>query len=214
MTATIAPELGELLALGCATLHEAQGQTGAMDSSMKPLDASMRLVGRAFTVDARPGDNLMLHLAVTRAQPGDVLVVDAKGYVEAGIWGDVLTVAAMQAGIAGLVIDGSVRDAQAICDLGFPVFARALSIKGGLKNQPGILAGAITCAGALVRPGDIVIGDRDGVVIVPGKQLGDVLETAREREAKENRIKQALRAGRTTVDLMGLRPSLERLQLG
>lgn len=208
------PELHELLALGCATLHEAQGQTGAMEAGVKPLDASMRLVGRAFTVDARPGDNLVLHLAVTRAKPGDVLVVDAKGYVEAGIWGDVLTVAAMEAGVAGLVVDGSVRDAQAICDLGFPVFARALSIKGGLKNQPGTLGGTVTCAGALVRPGDIVVGDRDGVVIVPGERLGHVLEAAREREAKEDRMKQALRAGRTTVDLMDLGPSLKRLQLG
>jgi len=126
-----------LLELGSATLHEAQGQTGALASAIKPLDPLRRLAGPALTVDAKPGDNLVIHYALTFAQPGDVLVVDAKGYTEAGPWGDILTLAAQKSGISGLVIDGAVRDGDTILKMGFPVFSRGLSIRAAQKNQPG-----------------------------------------------------------------------------
>ena len=132
-----ASRFDRLRALGAATVYEAQGAKGALDSGIKPLDPRSRLVGPALTVDTRPADNLMLHYALLKARPGDVLVVDAKGFLEAGPWGDVLTTAAIKAGIAGLVIHGAVRDASAIVEMGFPVFCRGLSIKGTGKNQPG-----------------------------------------------------------------------------
>lgn len=127
----------ELRSLGAATVYEAQGAKGALDSGIKPIDPASRLIGPALTVDTRPADNLMLHYALSKARPGDVLVVDAKGFLEAGPWGDVLTIAAMKVGVAGLVINGAVRDADAIVEMGFPVFCRGLSIKGTGKVQPG-----------------------------------------------------------------------------
>ena len=133
---------------------------------MKPLDPASRLAGPALTVDTWPADNLMLHYALLKAKPGDVLVVDAKAFVEAGPWGDVLTAAAMKVGVAGLVINGAVRDAAMIVDTGFPVFCRGLSIKGTTKHQPGRVNVPVCIGGVVIHPGDIVVGDRDGVAIV------------------------------------------------
>jgi 4-hydroxy-4-methyl-2-oxoglutarate aldolase len=203
----------ELKALGAATLHEAQGQTGAMDHGIRPIDPAMRLVGTALTVDAKPGDNLIVHLAVQRARSGDVLVIDAKGFLEGGLWGDVLAVAALQKGVAGLVVDGAVRDSQTMAELGFAVFARGLSIKGTQKNQPGRVGVAITCGGITVRQGDIVVGDRDGVVVIPAPDLEEVLARARERAAKEDLMRKELAAGRSTVELLDLGPRLRQLGL-
>ncbi len=115
-------KLAQLRDLGTATIYEAQGAKGALDSGMKPIDPTVRMAGPALTVDARPADNLILHYAVLKAKPGDILVVDAKAFMEAGPWGDVLTLQAMKLGIAGLVVNGCVRDANLIIDLGFPVF--------------------------------------------------------------------------------------------
>ncbi len=146
-------KLAQLRGLGTATVYEAQGAKGALDSGMKPIDPTVRLAGPALTVDARPADNLILHYAVLKAKPGDVLVVDAKGFMEAGPWGDVLTLQAMKLGIAGLVISGCVRDANLIIELGFPVFCRGLSIKGTGKNQPGKINVPICIGDAVIRPG-------------------------------------------------------------
>ena len=143
-------KLIQLRDLGTATIYEAQGAKGALDSGMKPIDPTVRLAGPALTVDARPADNLILHYAVLKAKPGDVLVVDAKAFMEAGPWGDVLTLQAMKLGIAGLVINGCVRDANLIIELGFPVFCRGLSIKGTGKNQPGKVNVPITIGHAVI----------------------------------------------------------------
>lgn len=203
----------ELIALGAATLHEAQGQSGALDPVIKPLDPSMRLAGPAFTVAARPGDNLIVHQALLNAMPGDVLVVDAGGYLGAGLWGDILTEAARHRGLAGVVLDGAARDADAIAALGFPVFARGLSIGGTLKHQPGRIGVPVHCGGVQVFPGDMVVGDRDGVVAVPAGQFSGVLDAARERDRREQAYREQIRAGRTTVDLFGLTPTLVALGL-
>ncbi|WP_028921675.1 4-carboxy-4-hydroxy-2-oxoadipate aldolase/oxaloacetate decarboxylase [Pseudonocardia acaciae] len=205
---TTQAQLGALRRLGAATVHEAQGGTGAMDSAIKPLDPTMVLAGPALTVDTRPSDNLAIHRAMTVARPGDVLVVDAKGFTEAGPWGDVLTVYAQQVGLAGLVIDGSVRDSRAIVELGFPVFSRGVCIKGTAKNQPGAVGRPITCAGVAVHPGDVVLGDADGVVVVPAAELDRVLAAAEERERKEERFRAALRDGESLLDLLNLRDRL------
>lgn len=199
--------------LGAATVHEAQGCRGAFSAAIKPIDANFRLGGRALTVDAAPGDNLILHHALTKARPGDVLVVDAKGYLEAGPWGDILSEAAMLHGLSGLVIDGAVRDAAAIEEMGFPVFCRGLSIKGTGKNQPGVIGQPIVIGGTLVRTGDVIIGDRDGVVVVAAEEADAVLDRARQRAEKEAAFRASLREGRTTVELLALEAAIERLGL-
>ena len=204
----------ELRALGAATVYEAQGAKGALDSGMKPIDPASRLVGPALTVDTRPADNLMLHYALLKAKPGDVLVVDAKGFLEAGPWGDVLTAAALKAGVAGLVIHGAVRDADAIVGMGFPVFCRGLSIKGTGKNQPGKVNVPITMGDVLINPGDIVVGDRDGLVVVRQDEVEMAIEKSLAREEKEAGQRQAIEAGTSnTAELLGLTDTLKRLGL-
>lgn len=198
----------ELRDISPPTLHEAMGKRGAMPTPIKPLYAGMRVCGPALTVACPPGDNLVIHYAVTLAEPGDVLVVDYAGYTEAGPWGDVLTTAAQGRGVAGLVIDGCVRDALAIRAAGFPVFARGTNMKGTTKSLPGEVNQPILCAGVPVAPGDIVVGDDDGVVVVPKEHAGGVLAAAREREAKEEQLRERLRAGKTTVELLNLTGAL------
>ncbi len=215
MNRALSPEQIELARrLGAATIYEAQGQRGAMESAIKPLDPSFFVAGQALTVDARPGDNLMLHYALSIAKPGDVLVVDAKGFIEAGPWGDVMTFAARQAGIAGLVIDGSVRDSAAIVADGFPVFSRGVCMKGTEKKLPGRVNTHILCAGVEVNPGDIVVGDRDGVMIIPADELERSLALAIKREEKEVASRRSLAEGKKSIDLLGLRPVLQQLGFG
>lgn len=205
--------LAALRDLGSATVYEAQGAYGALDGGIKPLDPCSRLAAPALTVEMRPGDNLMLHYALLKARPGEVLVVDAKGFVEAGPWGDVLTAMAQKIGVAGLVINGAVRDAQAIVDAGFPVWCRGLSIKGTAKNQPGRVNVPISIGDVLIHAGDIVVADRDGIAIVPADRLDAVLAAALEREHKEARMREAIAKGATTADLLDLIPTLRRLGL-
>jgi 4-hydroxy-4-methyl-2-oxoglutarate aldolase len=203
--------LQRLLKLGTATVYEAQGQRGSIASEIRPLDPAMKLVGTALTVNTTPGDNLMFHQAVLMARPGDVLVVDAKGFTDAGPWGDVLTLAAQQAGITGLVIDGSVRDSEAIIDAGFPVFSRGVSIRGTTKVDPGQVGGTINFAGTLVDRGDIIIGDRDGLVVVKAGEVLASLQSAEAREAKEEEFRRRiLDEGASTAELLGLFPTLQR----
>jgi 4-hydroxy-4-methyl-2-oxoglutarate aldolase len=205
--------LAALRKLGSATVYEAQGAFGALDNGIKPLDPRSRLAAPAFTVDMRPGDNLMLHYAMLKARPGDVLVVDVKAFVEAGPWGDVLTAMAQKTGVAGLVINGAVRDADAIVDAGFHVWCRGLSIKGTGKNQPGRLNVPVVIGDVVINPGDIVVADRDGVAVVPADRVDAVLAAALEREHKEARMREAIAQGATTADLLDLMPTLRRLGL-
>ena len=206
-------QVKRLRALGAATVYEAQGAKGALDGGIKPIDPASLLVGPALTVDTRPADNLMLHYALLKARPGDVLVVDAKGFLEAGPWGDVLTAAAMKAGIAGLVIHGAVRDASAIVQTGFPVFCRGLSIKGTGKHQPGRLNVPVCIGDVLIRPGDVIVGDRDGLVVVARDEVDAVIAKAVAREAKETEQRLAIERGTSTAELLGLMPVLQRLAL-
>jgi 4-hydroxy-4-methyl-2-oxoglutarate aldolase len=208
-----ADQLVALRSLGSATVYEAQGALGALDSGIKPLDPQSRLAAPAFTVDMRPADNLMLHYALLKARPGEVLVVDAKAFVEAGPWGDVLTAMAQKVGIAGLVINGAVRDAQAIVDAGFPVWCRGLSIKGTAKNQPGRVNVPITIGDVVIHAGDIVVADRDGIAVVPADRIESVLAAALDREQKESRMREAIAQGATTAELLDLTTTLRRLGL-
>lgn len=206
-------QLRQLRELGAATIYEAQGAQGALDSGIKPIDPTVRLAGPALTVDCRPADNLMLHYAVRKARPGDVLVVDAKGFLEAGPWGDVLTLQAMQLGIAGLLIHGCVRDANLIIELGFPVFCRGLSIKGTGKNQPGRVNVPVTIGDVVIQPGDIIVGDRDGVVVVAQDAVDSTIAASLAREEKEAAQRRAIAQGAFTADLLGLTDTLRRLGL-
>ena len=196
-----------------ALLHEAMGRRGALSADIRPVDPNCTLVGRALTVRSRPGDNLMLHVAISRAQPGDVLVVTVDGFVEAGGWGELATVAAQLRGIKGLVIDGAVRDVAAIRRLGFTVFSRGISIKGTTKRERGELNHPIIIGGVQVNPGDIVVGDGDGVVIVPKDEIDSVLVKAHEIKRREQHMLQELREGRLTLDILGLRPVMKELNL-
>jgi 4-hydroxy-4-methyl-2-oxoglutarate aldolase len=203
MTSRLAtPQFEILKRIGSATLYEAQDQTGAFDACIKPIDAGMRLAGRAFTIDSVPGDNLALHHALTLAQPNDVLVIDAKGFLEAGYSGNLTALAAVTAGLAGFVIDGAVRDADATIALGFPVFARGLSIKVVTKNHIGRINGPIFCGGVKVNSGDIIVGDRDGIVAIAADTVDQVIVRALERERKEEFFSNEIRQGRTTAELI------------
>ena len=205
--------VSQLSQFGSASIYEAQGARGALDSGMKPLCSTMQVFGSAFTVDIRPGDNLMLHYALLHVQPGDVLVVDAKRFVEAGPWGDILTEQAIKKGVAGLVINGAVRDVQTIKALGFPVFCQGISIKGTAKKQLGKINVPICIGDTLINPGDFIFGDADGVVVVPRQDIATVLQETQLREKTEENYREIIKGGGSTVDLLGLQDTLKRLQL-
>lgn len=193
-----------------ATLHEAMGKKGAMGHPIKPLFPGMRLCGPALTVSCGPTDNLMIHIAVALAKPGDVLVVDFKGMTDAGPWGDVLTASAVARKLGGVVIDGCVRDATAIRDMGFPVFCRGTNMKGTNKTDAkGDVNTTIVCGGVIVSAGDIVVADDDGVVVVPQALAADTLDKAKAREAAEEQYRHKLEAGETTIELLNLKPYLD-----
>jgi len=199
----------QLAAYPSATIHEAQGRLGALSSSIKPVDAAMSLCGPAFTVRCAPRDNLMLQVAIAYAQPGDVIVVSAGEYAEAGSFGDVLANACKAKGIAGLVTDTGVRDTAELRKLGFPVFSYSVSIKGTVKETIGPLAEPVLIGGELVRPGDVVRGDADGVVVVRREDLADAVRLSREREEAEAGYIAAYRAGRDVIEVSNLAAKLE-----
>ena len=190
------------------TVYEAAGKQGAMDTSLRPVAPGMRLCGRALTVRCQPADNLTLHAAVAMAKPGDVIVADVSGFVEAGHWGEILTVAAQQRGVAGLVINGGVRDIDAARRRDFPVFAAGVSMKATVKEVLGSINEPIVCGGVEVRPGDIVLGDDDGLVVVAIETAGDALQAAIARETAELDVMRRLQAGELTIDILGFRTRL------
>lgn len=194
----------ELLRLGSATVYEASGAEGSLDPAIGPVWQGARLCGAALPVECSPGDNLAIHVALEHVEPGAVLVVDAHAHL-AGYWGEVLTVAAQARQVAGLVIDGGVRDSDALGSRRFPVFARGRSIRRTVKHEPGRAGVPLVVGGALVRPGDVVLADADGVVVIRAERLDEVLEASRRRIAKEDEIMARLRAGELTLDLLGLR---------
>ena len=195
----------DLLELGAATLGESGGLP--MVPRIRPAWPRARVAGPACTVACAPADNLAIHVAVTRAAPGDVLVVDASAVPERGYWGEVLTTAAEAVGLAGLVIDGGVRDVAALEAHGFPVFSALVALPGATKNGPGTVGGQVEVGGVRLAAGDWVVADSDGVTVVPAARLDAVLDTGRARAAKEDGMFRELRAGHTTVDLLGLDPS-------
>ncbi len=201
----------ELKEFSTATICEAYGGgKGAFPHYIKPLRPDFKLCGPVIPVLAHPGDNLIVHKAIYTAQPGDVLLVYTSSFVEAGFWGAIMTEAARQRGIAGLVTDGSVRDTDEINKVGFPVFCQGVSIKGTTKNNLGTINHPIHFEGVKVEPGDLIIGDSDGVIVVARQDVAEVLQLARQREEKEEGIISELRQGRTTLELYGFSEILKR----
>ena len=188
---------------GTATIHEAAGGIGALPSSIKPLSRDFRLFGAAFTVKSPPADNLWLHRAIYAAPTGSVLVVSVEGFMEAGHWGAVMGRAALARGIAGLVIDGGIRDSRELIAMRFPVFAPNVCIRGTAKDRsaPGALGERIIIGEIGIETGDLIIGDADGVVAIPAAISEQVLEKARDREKKESDIFARLEKGETTLDI-------------
>lgn len=184
-----------------ATVHEALGKKGALPSAIKPVASGMKLCGPAFTVNSPPMDNLVLHEAIARAQPGDVLVVGVSGFYEAGYWGEIMAVAAQARGIAGLVIDGCVRDSREITHMKFPVFSRGLCIRGTTKHGGGTLAAPLTIGDVVIAQGDMILGDDDGVVAIAKEDHATIVEKSEKRVAAEDKIMARLRAGETTMDI-------------
>jgi 4-hydroxy-4-methyl-2-oxoglutarate aldolase len=195
-----------LLKLGSATLGESGGR--ATDRRLKPAWSGAALAAPAYPVGCTPGDNLAVHVGVTTAPAGSVLVVDVGDVADRGYWGEVLTTAAEAAGLVGLVIDGGVRDVAALEAHGFPVFSSTIALPGASKDQPGTVGAPVRVGGAHVAEGDWVVGDGDGVTVIPAGSLAAVREAGVAREAKEAGFFTALRNGKTTVELLNLDASL------
>ncbi len=202
---TVPDTAAALLALGAATLGEAGGRP--MRSRIAHAWPGARVAGPAFPVRCTPGDNLAIHVGVARAPAGSVVVVDVGIERELGYWGEVLTTAAEARGIAGLVIDGGVRDVVAIEAHGFPVFATCVALKGATKTLPGSVGAGAEVGDVDVQTSDWVVGDADGVTVVAAAELEGVLSAGRERAEREARLFAELRGGKTTVDVLGLDPS-------
>jgi 4-hydroxy-4-methyl-2-oxoglutarate aldolase len=192
--------------LPSATIHEAMGRKGALPAAIKPISSKWKICGPALTVKAKPFNNINIHRAIYLAKPGDILIVDVGGGYEAGYFGEIMAHAAKVRGLGGLVIDGCVRDADLLEQIGFPVFARGLAIQGTTKDEGGSIAEPVTIGNVSVMPGDVINGDRDGVVVVPKANLATALDASEAREDKEAKTIAALKSGKTTIELYGWSP--------
>jgi 4-hydroxy-4-methyl-2-oxoglutarate aldolase len=199
--------------LGTATVYEAAGRRGSVDPRIKPLARGIRLLGPAFTVECHPKDNLMLHKALQIAQKGDVLVASTQGYPEAGYWGGLMSGSAIARQLGGLAIDGCVRDSAELLELGFSVFCRGTCIRGTTKGTLGRVNHPIFFGEVVVNPGDLVLGDDDGLVIVSRTEIETVLNAALDRVAKEVQKAAALAKGISSVELNKLEPVFRSLGL-
>lgn len=203
MTGFSAGQLELAQQLGAATLHEAAGRTGAFPAAIKPVSPAMRLAGPAFTVHVPAGDNLWIHRALYVASPGDVLVVSTSGGFEWGYWGDILNEAAIAQRLAGLVIDGGVRDTAGLEQANFLVFSREVCIRGTIKGLDAIahVKQPIRIGDVVIRHGDLIMGDRDGVVAIRAEDVPAVLEKGVARTKDENEKIERIREGARTIDL-------------
>jgi 4-hydroxy-4-methyl-2-oxoglutarate aldolase len=200
--------VAELGRYGVATIHEAQDRTGLMAPYMRPIWTGAHISGTAVTVSVPPCDNWMIHIAVEQCQPGDIMVIAPTSFSDAGYFGDLLGASLKAHGVIGVVLDGGCRDVAQLKAAGFPVWSKAISAQGTVKETLGDVNVPIVCGGQIVSPGDVIIADDDGVVVVPRDNAADIAAKSAAREAREDQVRLRYEAGELGIDMNNMRPRM------